>query len=142
MKDNKKMIFLDDIRTPSMSHSSGRNLGENYSHRDKWIIVRDYFEFINLIDKSFDDIDLISFDHDLACYKYGKEWTGKDAADYVINYCLDNNKKFPSWYVHSDNTSGKKNIISAILNYLKVVELVDTSKFRYFHNGILNGMAV
>jgi hypothetical protein len=135
-------VFLDDLRMPNMAHSKGRNLGEYYSTEDKWVIVRDYFEFIDLINNSFDDIELISFDHDLACYKDGKEWTGKDAADYVINYCLDNNKKFPSWYVHSDNTSGKKNIISAILNYLKVVELVDTSKFRYFHNGILNGMAV
>jgi hypothetical protein len=135
-------VFLDDLRMPNMAHSAGRNLGEIYSSEERWIIVRDYFEFINLIDKSFDDINLISFDHDLACYKDGREWTGKDAADYVINYCLDNNKKFPSWYVHSDNTSGKKNIISAILNYLKVVEGLDVSKFRYFHNGILNGMAV
>jgi len=135
-------LFLDDLRIPSMSHSKGRNLGEYYSHENKWVIVRDYFEFVYIIDKSFDKIELISFDHDLACYKDGKEWTGKDAANYVINYCLDNNKKFPSWYVHSDNTSGKRNIISAILNYLKVVESVDTSKFRYFHNGILNGIAV
>lgn len=125
-----------------MAHSKGRNLGENYSNKENWIIVRDYFEFVKLIDKSFDDIELISFDHDLACYKDDKELTGKDAADYVINYCLDNNKIFPSWYVHSDNTSGKQNIISSILNYLKVVEKKDISEFRYFHNGILNGVFV
>ena len=135
-------VFLDDLRMPNMSHSKDRNLGEAYSSKDNWVIVRDYFEFIDLVDKSFDDIKLISFDHDLACYKDGKEWTGKDCANYLIDYCLDNNKKIPDWFVHSDNTSGKQNIISAILNYLKVVEKLDTSNFRYFHNGILNGIPV
>ena len=135
-------VFLDDLRAPNMAHSAGRNLGAYYSSEDKWVIVKDYFDFIELVSSSFDQIRLISFDHDLACYRDGKEWTGKDAANFVIDYCLDNNKKFPSWYVHSDNTSGKRNIISTIINYLKLVESVDTSKFRYFHNGILNGIAV
>lgn len=135
-------LFLDDLRMPSMAHSKGRNLGETYSSKDKWVIVRDYFEFVDFINSNFDKIDLISFDHDLACYKDGKEWTGKDAADFLINYCLDNDKKFPSWYVHSDNTSGKSNIIGSIINYLKVVEGLDISNFRYYHNGILNGLAI
>ena len=63
-------------------------------------------------------------------------------ADYLINFCLDNNKKFPDWYAHTDNTSGRQNIIGAILNYLKVVEGVDISNFRYFHNGIFNNKFV
>ena len=33
-------------------------------------------------------------------------------------------------------------IIGTILGYLKTVEGLDTSKFRYYHNGILNGLAV
>ena len=135
-------IFLDDKRVPNMSHSDGRGLGKAYSSENKWIIVRDYFEFIDVVNKNFDGINLVSFDHDLACYKDEQEFTGKNAADYLINYCLDNNKKFPNWYVHSDNTSGKSNIIGAILHYLRVIEGVDTSKFRYYHNGIINGLAV
>lgn len=135
-------LYLDDLRVPSMSNSEGRGLGSAYSSPDKWVIVRDYFEFVDIINNSFDDINLISFDHDLACYKDGKEYTGKDAANYLIDYCLDNNKKFPNWFVHSDNTSGKSNIISVIINYLNKVEGVDTSKFRYHHNGIINGLAV
>lgn len=135
-------VFLDDLRMPNMAHSVGRNLGELYSDKKKWVIVRDYFEFVDIINKHFDEINLISFDHDLACYKNGKEWTGKDAADYLIDYCIDNDKKLTSWYVHSDNTSGKKNIISTITNYLRVVEGLDISNFRYFHNGILNGRFV
>lgn len=80
--------------------------------------------------------------HDLACYKDGEEFTGKTAVDYIINYCLDHDKKFPNWYAHTDNTNGRQNIIGAVLNYLNKVEGVDTSKFRYFHKGIINGLAV
>lgn len=135
-------IYLDDKRVPSMSHNTNRGLGSYFSNSEKWIIVKDYFEFIDVIEKFPGDINIVSFDHDLACFKDGHEYTGKTATDYLINYCLDNNLKFPSWYVHSDNTSGKKNIIGAILNYLKVVEKLDISNFRYYHNGLINGLAV
>jgi hypothetical protein len=135
-------LFLDDIRTPDMAHKSGKGLGIAYSSGDKWVIARDYFEFVDIVNKHFDDIKLVSFDHDLACYKNGVEYTGKTAADYLINYCLDHNKKFPSWYAHTDNTSGRYNIIGSIKGFLKNVEGYDMSDFRYFHNGILNGVAV
>lgn len=135
-------LFLDDKRTPDMSHHSGKGLGQGYSDINKWVIARDYFSFVQIVDKHFDEIELVSFDHDLACYQDGEEFTGKTAADYLINYCLDHDKKFPNWYAHTDNTSGRGNIIGVILNYLKVVEGVDTSKFRYYHNGIVNGLLV
>jgi hypothetical protein len=136
-------LFLDDKRIPEMSHNEGKGLGVTFSPTDKWVIARDFFEFKQIIDNQFDDINIVSFDHDLACYDvHGQELTGKTAADYLVQYCLDNDKKFPSWYVHSDNTSGKSNIIGVILNYLRVIEGLDTSKFRYFHNGIINGLAV
>jgi hypothetical protein len=132
-------IFLDDIRTPSMSHNSDRGLGDDFSDSKNWIIVRDYFEFVDVVNKHINDIELVSFDHDLANYDSGKEWTGKDAADFLIKKCLDNDIKFPSWYVHSDNTSGRNNIISVILNYLRVIENLDVSKFRYYNKGIYKG---
>ena len=136
------ILFLDDKRTPDMAHHAGKGLGQAYSDINKWVIARDYFEFVEIINKHFDEIELVSFDHDLACYQDGEEFTGKTGADYLINYCLDNGKKFPNWYAHTDNTSGKGNIIGAILNYLKVVEGIDVSKFRYYHNGIVNGLLV
>ena len=136
------IVFLDDIRIPSMSHNVSKGLGVDYSDKDKWIIVRDYFDFIDLVDKHFDEIDLISFDHDLACYKDGVEFTGKSAVDYLINYCLDHNKEFPDWYAHTDNTSGRQNIIGAINGYLKAIEGKDITDFRYYHNGIVNGKFV
>jgi hypothetical protein len=136
------IVFLDDIRIPSMSHNVDKGLGVDYSDKNKWVIVRDYFDFIDLVDKYFDKIDLISFDHDLACYKDGVEYTGKSAVDYLIDYCLDNNKKFPDWYAHTDNTSGKRNIIGAVLNYINKVEGKDITNFRYYHNGIVNNKPV
>ncbi len=139
---NKINIFLDDIRTPNMSHHTGKGLGSTFSSSDKWIIIRNYFDFVDFVNKHFDEINIISFDHDLACYKDGTEYTGKTATDYVINYCLDNNKKFPNWYAHTDNTSGRQNIIGSILNYLNKVEGLDISKFRYYHNGVVNGLAI
>ena len=135
-------IFLDDIRIPSMSHNVSKGLGVDYSEKDKWVIVRDYFDFVDLVNKHFDEIDLISFDHDLACYKDGVEYTGKSAVDYVINYCLDHNKQFPNWYAHTDNTSGKRNIIGAIINYLDKVEGKNITNFRYYNNGIVNNKPV
>lgn len=115
-------VFLDDIRTPKMSHNSTKGLGVKYSNSDKWVIIRDYFSFIKFIDKNIKKIKLISFDHDIASYKEGKEYTGKDAANYLIEVCLDNNIKMPCWYVHSDNTVGAKNIDTILKNYVKVIE--------------------
>lgn len=135
-------IFLDDIRIPSMSHNVSKGLGVDYSDKDKWVIVRDYFDFVDLVDKHFDEIDLISFDHDLACYKDGVEYTGKSAVDYVIDYCLDHNKEFPDWYAHTDNTSGKRNIIGAVLNFVNKVEGKNITNFRYYNNGIVNNKPV
>lgn len=132
-------VFLDDIRVPSMSHNKERGLGKEFSDSKKWLIVRNYSEFVNLIDNHLNEIELISFDHDLADYNDEKEWTGKDAADYLIQKCLEENIKFPSWYVHSDNTSGKSNIIGVILNYLRVIEGIDVSQFRYYNSGIYKG---
>lgn len=140
---SKINIFLDDIRFPKMSHNVSKGLGDEFSDTDKWIIVRDYYQFIDLVRDRFNDINIVSLDHDLACYgEDGREYTGKDAANFLIDYCLDNDKTFPSWYVHSDNTSGKSNIISAITNYLKVVEGKDISNFRYYNSGIVNNKPV
>lgn len=139
-------VFLDDKRVPSMSHGKGKGLGYAYSKESKWVIIRDYFQFVEFVNSHFDEIKLISFDHDLACYKkvsgIREEFTGKTAVDYVINYCLDNNKKFPDWYVHTDNTSGRGNIIGAILNYLRVIEGSNINDFRYYHSGIVDGLFV
>jgi hypothetical protein len=137
-------LFLDDIRSANMAHNSSKGLGDSYSKDSDWTIVRTYDDFVDVVNTKFDDIDLISFDHDLACFDVdGNEMTGKNAVDYVIGYCLDNDKLFPnSWYVHSDNTNGRQNIIGAITNYLDKVEGITYPDFRGYHKGVVNGQTV
>lgn len=127
-------IFLDDERDPKyLTNMLGRKYPQD------WIIARDYFDFCKLVDQNLDKIKLVSFDHDIASYdESGKEWTGKDAADYLVIKCLDSDTKFPSWYVHTSNTSGRPNIIGTILNYLKYIEGQDID-WRYYNSGIING---
>lgn len=133
----KYNIFLDDIRYPDYIKNE---LGDDYPNN--WIISRDYFQFVEIVDSKFDDIGLISFDHDLSCYdKDGREWTGKDACDYLINKCISNNKMLPDWFVHTQNVSGRPNIISNILSYLKHIENKDY-KFKYYNNGIVNNKVI
>lgn len=131
-------IFLDDIRTIEMSHNSNKGLGPI----DDFIIIRNGNEFIDLVNKNFDKISLISFDHDLACYIDGVEFTGKTACDIIINRCLDTGYKFPDWYVHSDNNIGRENIIGTILNYIKRFDNVDINDYLYYHKGYVNGKFV
>lgn len=117
-------IFLDDKRKdPSVSHNSNRGLGIPMGKSNKWVIARDYHQFIDIVKNNFDYIELISFDHDISSYDPDEnELTGKDAADFVVNYCMDNGKQLPDWFVHSDNTGGNKNIRQLLLNYMYRVE--------------------
>ena len=134
-------IFLDDIRTPKMAHNEIKGLGLAYSDASMWTIARTYDEFVDIVDRNFGSINMISFDHDLACFdEDGREMTGKTAADYVIGKCLDEGVDFPKdWYVHSDNTSGRQNIVGAILSYLGKVEGKDVSRIRRDAKGIVGG---
>lgn len=126
-------VFLDDLRRIDQSHNQNKGLGDL-----DFTIVRNDVEFYEMIDNNLDKIELISFDHDLACFRENGEFTGKTACEYVINKCLTLGKKFPDWYVHTDNTNGRQNIIGLILHYIKVVDGVDISDYRYFHRGFVN----
>ena len=133
-----KKIFLDDLRSVDMSHNPNKGLGVVTD----FVIARNDEDFIKMIDENINDITLVSFDHDLACFKDGNEFTGKTACEYLVHKCLETGRKFPDWYVHTDNTCGRENILGLILNYIKKVDGVDTSDFRYFHRGRVNGKFV
>lgn len=135
-------LFLDDKRSVDMSHNPNKGLGEV----NDFVIVRNDSDFIDFVNNNFDKITLVSFDHDLAVleskFANGDEFTGKTACEILVNKCLDSGKKFPDWYVHTDNTNGRENIIGLILNYIKNVDGVDVSDYRYFHKGYVNGKFV
>lgn len=116
-------VFLDDKRSIDQSHGPNKGLGILYGDPNSWVVIRTLDDFKDVIESSFDKITLISFDHDLGLINEdGTEQDGKDAAEFLIEYCLDNNKKLPDWYVHSDNNVGVENIVRHLLNYMKNVE--------------------
>jgi hypothetical protein len=120
----KKYLFLDDIRNPIEAYSY-----TNYTPfiSNEWHIVRTYDEFTQYIsDNGLPDF--ISFDHDLGEISYNTFWnddtiieekTGMDCAKFLIDYCIDNNKTLPQYYVHSMNPVGKRNIINILSNFSK-----------------------
>ena len=122
-------LYLDDIRTPKDTYPH-TTLGE-------WIIVRNYDEFVNVIEKLGLPF-MVSFDHDLAHEHYRqsmynpdrhytnyytdgtfKEKTGFEAAKWLVEYCMNHNLSLPKWNVHSANPIGAENIESYLLSYEK-----------------------
>jgi hypothetical protein len=116
--ENKKVwIYLDDLRTPK---------------DPTWVVVRNFQEFKDEVEKhNLDDIERISFDHDLADFYYDEdgeklENTGKTAIDWFIRKHMDDResgkidgKYFPIVTVHSDNPRGVQNIIGLVNPYLE-----------------------
>lgn len=125
-------IFLDDIRDPKeclgyMYRRIG-NINPIYSEGE-WYIVRTYHEFIEAINRYFNDITHVSFDHDLADGHYDesmyeseesynkhletiKEKTGYDCALYLKEFYKEKNIERPIMFVHSMNPVGTQKIIN------------------------------
>lgn len=116
-------LFLDDERFP-------KNVTWVELPPVEWRIVRSYKDFVGLIQKEGVP-KIISFDHDLADEHYKeefraralgesldynrlKEMTGYHAAQWLAEYCVDNNIPIPEYYVHTMNVEGAKNIKSAL----------------------------
>ncbi len=117
--DNR--LFLDDIRDPKEVFK--------FVHKSLFVTlnfttVRNFDEFIwFILDKWVPSF--VTFDHDLAPEHYTpeeywsdydkskeyqeqkyKEYTEKtwlDCAKWLVDYCNDNDKPFPRYYVHSQN---------------------------------------
>ncbi len=120
-------LFLDDLREPKsfwLKHINSE-LWVLYDEKE-WVVVKNYDEFVKQIHESGLP-ELISFDHDLADQHYApedqwhryndwakemdfKEKTGADCAQFLVDYCLDNNLELPNYLVHSQNPSGADNI--------------------------------
>lgn len=86
-------LFIDDERYPV--------------HENEWTIARDFDDASFLVLKQGVPA-CISFDHDL-----GQGPTGAAFADWLINYMLDGNRRFPKhfeYFVHSQNPIGAQNI--------------------------------
>lgn len=132
-----KRLFLDDERFPNDAYTFAYNFGIDISiYKKDWIVIRSYGQFVNWI-KENGLPEMISFDHDLADVpelrenleieewfdlEGNREYTGKDCANWLINYCLDNNLKLPICYSHSMNTCGRENIKGLLDNFKQFIE--------------------
>jgi hypothetical protein len=124
-------VFLDDVRTIDMVYSEFDS--------NEWVIVRDFHQFVNYINK-YGIPEFVSFDHDLGFehtrffFNNGghenppdpidgdfKEKTGYDAAKWLVEYCINNDKKIPKWFVHSANPVGNRNIREYLKNAEKYI---------------------
>jgi hypothetical protein len=140
MENKKYNLFLDDVRNPKACEYMKDRIGKDVAiYFDlEWVIVRNYDQFVTYV-KANGLPEVVSFDHDLAephyhesMYKGGKvymkyletvsEKTGYDCVKWMIDYCMDNWKRFPKWYLHTMNPAGRENMESHILNYLKHYE--------------------
>lgn len=101
------LIWLDDLRPKP----------EGY---DVW--ARDYDEFVECVEKEGKHISFahINFDHDL-----GEGKNGYDCAKFLVNHCIENGYRVPSYTIHSGNPVGRKNIQSIFETYNKVKENED-----------------
>lgn len=122
----KKLLWLDDYRDPEI-FKNDYNLSKYTSDEIVW--VKNYNDFIIWI--LYNGLPQeIAFDHDLGfTNEYyvendlpspETEKNGYDCAKWLIEYCMDYNKKLPDWTILSANPVGAKNINLLLNNFKKI----------------------
>ena len=119
--NNRKRLYLDDIRTPKDS---------------EWIVVRNYDEFVLKINLyGLSNFEVISLDHDLGegamieyytnvknnymlDYNNINERTGMDCCRFLVSESMNQKIPLPQIYIHSANPIGSANMMGYINNYL------------------------
>lgn len=133
MNNKKILLWLDDIRNPFTYSDWLLQYAPDYkyepeTHEVVW--VKNYNQFVDWITKNGLPTE-IGFDHDLepdtivgdvmdiknCTMMYGK--TGMDCAKWLVDYCMDNDKQLPLWFVQSANPQGRDNINGLLNNFLK-----------------------
>lgn len=126
-------LFLDDLRNPS-------DVKWIELPSVVWTIVRNYKEFINIIEKMGVPY-MISFDHDICPEHYAEytkahemgeqriryeifqEKTGYDCAKWIANLCVNKGVPLPLYYIHTLNPIGEANIFSTMESARKIIEV-------------------
>ena len=116
-------IFLDDVRQPEQcaTYMHLRIGKRNPIYLEEWLVVKNYDEFKEAIDKHYPYIQTVSFDHDLAYEHYidgdqgkiqdgYKEKTGADCAQYLCDFYKSKDAPLPECLIHSMNPIGCERI--------------------------------
>lgn len=138
MRELTYNLFLDDIRCPeecNLYKTKYMPLNRAVYTQEPWKIVRNYAEFVLAIKTELSVgrfPKLVSFDHDLADIHYDpKTWTetftyleetGKDAARWFVQFCIDNDLELPECIVHSMNPIGAERIYNELQDYYRFKE--------------------
>lgn len=107
-------LFIDDERYTHEVVWAPADVRASYE-TDTWLIARNMTEVMDIV-KSLGMPSFVSFDHDLG----DGERTGYDIAKAMVDMDMDGTEVFPadfSFYVHSQNPVGKKNIENYLDNY-------------------------
>jgi len=121
--NNITILWLDDQRNPNeyfkkSKLSSGAWVRNNDYYQNNifnkyipnFIWVRNLKEFSDYIIKNGLP-QMISFDHDIKPKGFeGEHENGADCAQWLVNYCQENNISLPHCFVHSANKSKRINV--------------------------------
>lgn len=110
-------LWLDDIRNPYLYIWQVQYMPDYDKNTDNIVWVKNYEEFINWVTTNGLP-DKVFFDHDLGPSPMKD---GYDAAKWLGNYCIDNNKEIPLFYIQSANPVGSDNIRQYLNNCKKFI---------------------
>ncbi len=130
----KTLLWLDDIRNPFIADWLLLYAPDYHYEKDQGthnvVWVKSYNEFIQWIETNGLP-DEIGFDHDLADVIYTErgnvdirkstwlEKTGMDCAKWLVDFCIDNDRTIPEFFVQSANPVGRNNITNLLTNAKK-----------------------
>ncbi len=144
-------LFLDDVRQPIDCITYKRD--KRYTELN-WVIVRSYPEFGRELLNRFIEGEFpetVSFDHDLSDEHYDltmyqgvdqyndvskgfKEKTGKEAAEFLINFCIDHNLPLPKIMIHTQNPVGYQRIEQVIEDFYRFKRMIANEQSKRFRS--------
>lgn len=126
-------LFLDDARMPEqclLYNTAYMPQNRAMYTLEPWVIAKDYEDFVRIVTEKFAQGEFpvkVSFDHDLADIHYDpttwtesfvyKEKTGNEAAQWFVNFCIDNEIPLPTCHIHTQNGVGGKRIYESLKDY-------------------------
>lgn len=115
-----RILFLDDQRIPE-DIIPGMMTRKDV---EEVVIANNYNEFCEKVELYEGEFGIVCFDHDLGDQSGEREYTGKDAAYYLLMYAFDHDLSMPRFIVHSSNPQGCKRIRGMLQKYAKEIPLI------------------
>ena len=108
MQDRKTLLWLDDYRNPFDTETNWLVFSPIPLKDIHVVWVRNYNGFVDWIQENGVPY-AVCLDHDLGDDSEGK--TGKDAANFLVEWCMDRGESIPFFNSQSSNPAGRENIM-------------------------------